>query len=156
MTSLVGAVPAGAAKVAPGIAHDLVPPGVDIEWVSLRGGLKEAVLWWGGLRDGVRRRATLLPSGAPMTSTSDADGPPPTGPLRGYLYEPDDAVVRAHLIGDLALMVDGVLPDASTAYVTSDLLGRHTIRACVRGARRAAVLAEATCEPHCASATLGR
>ena len=57
-----------------------------------------------------------------MTSTSDADGPAPTGALRRYLYEPDDAVVRAHLIGDLAQTVDGVLPDASTAYVTSDVL----------------------------------
>ncbi len=122
LTSLPEAVPAGAAKVAPGIAHDLVPAGVDIEWVSLRGGLKEAVLWWGGLRDGTRRRATLLPAGATMTSTSDADEPPPTGAMRRYLYEPDDAVVRAHLIGDLARMVEGVLPDASTAYVTSDVL----------------------------------
>ena len=122
VTSLFDAVPSGAAKVGPGISHDLVPPGVEVEWVSLRGGLKEAMLWWGGLRDGVRRRATLLPAGATMTSTSDADGPPPTGPLRRYLYEPDDAVVRAHLIGDLARVVDGVLPDASTAYVTSDVL----------------------------------
>jgi SAM-dependent methyltransferase len=122
LTSLFDTVRAGAAKVAPGIAHDLVPPGVDIEWVSLRGGLKEAVLWWGGLRDGVRRRATLLPTGAAMTSTSDADRPAPTGAVRRYVYEPDDAVVRAHLIGDLARIVDGVLPDASTAYVTSDVL----------------------------------
>ncbi len=122
VTSLFDAVPAGAAKVAPGIAHDLVPPGVEIEWVSLRGGLKEAVLWWGGLGDVVRRRATVLPAGATMTSISDADGPAPTGALRRYLYEPDDAVVRAHLIGDLALTLDGVLPDSSTAYVTSDAL----------------------------------
>ena len=122
VTSLFDAVPAGAAKVAPGIAHDLVPPAIEIEWVSLGGGLKEAVLWWGGLRDVVRRRATVLPAGATMTSISEVDQPAPTGAVRRYLYEPDDAVVRAHLIGDLALTLDGVLPDASTAYVTSDVL----------------------------------
>jgi hypothetical protein len=39
-----------------------------------------------------------------------------------YLYEPDDAVARAHLIGDLAREIDGVLLDATTAYLASDRL----------------------------------
>ncbi len=90
--------------------------------MSIGGGLKEAVLWAGGFTDGVRRRATLLPEGASMSSSSDADEPAPSGPLRHYLYEPDDAVVRAHLIGDLARAVDGVLLDPTTAYITSDRL----------------------------------
>ena len=42
--------------------------------------------------------------------------------MRRYLYEPDDAVVRAHLIGDLARSIDGALLDATTAYLTSDRL----------------------------------
>lgn len=116
-------VPAAAAKVAPGIPHDVVPTGIETEWVSVAGSLKEAVLWAGGLRDGnTRRRATLLPSEATMTSISDADVPAPAGSARRYLYEPDDAVVRAHLIGDLARSLDGVLLDRSTAYITSDVL----------------------------------
>ena len=91
--------------------------------MSVGGGLKEAVLWAGHLTDGsTRRRATLLPSGASMRATADADGPAPTGAMRHYLYEPDNAVVRAHLIGDLARSIDGVLLDASTAYITSDQL----------------------------------
>ena len=114
---------AAAAKVAPGIPHELVPAGIEIEWVSVGGGLKEAVLWAGSLTDGeTRRRATLLPSGATMQSKSDVDGPAPTGAMRRYLYEPDDAVVRAHLVGDLAGSIDGVLLDATTAYLTSDRL----------------------------------
>jgi SAM-dependent methyltransferase len=121
--SVLAQLPAAAAKIAPGIAHDLVPPGIEAEWISVGGALKEAVLWSGGLTDGrLRRRATLLPAGATLTSTTDADVPPPAGHLRRYLYEPDDAVVRAHLIGDLARLVDGVLLDASTAYITSDAL----------------------------------
>jgi hypothetical protein len=119
VTSTLAAM-SGAAKVAPGIPHALVPPGFEAEWVSLAGGLKEAVLWSGTFTaDGVRRRATLLPSGATMTSKADADEPAPVGPVRRYLYEPDDAVVRAPLIGALAR---GVLLDATTAYVTSDEL----------------------------------
>jgi hypothetical protein len=123
VTNLLATMPAAAAKVAPGIPHDLVPKGIEIEWVSVGGALKEAVLWAGELIDGTtRRRATLLPSGATMQSMSDADEPPPTGPMRRFLYEPDDAVVRAHLIGDLAPSLDGVLLDATTAYITSDRL----------------------------------
>jgi SAM-dependent methyltransferase len=123
VTAVLGALPAVAAKVAPGISHELIPLGVEAEWVSLGGGLKEAVLWAGAFaRDGVRRRATVLPAGASMHSMSDADEPPSSGPARRYLYEPDDAVVRAHLIGDLARSLRGVLLDPTTAYITSDEL----------------------------------
>jgi THUMP domain-containing protein len=123
VVALLTAMPTAAAKVAPGIPHDLVPAGIETEWVSIGGALKEAVLWAGRLTDGtVRRRATLLPSGATMHAMSDADEPAPTGPMRRYLYEPDDAVVRAHLISELARSIDGVLLDATTAYLTSDRL----------------------------------
>ena len=122
VTALLAKMPA-AAKVAPGIPHELIPAGIETEWVSVGGGLKEAVLWAGLLTDGsTRRRATLLPSGATMQATTDADGPAPTGAMRRYLYEPDNAVVRAHLVGDLARSVDGVLLDVTTAYITSDQL----------------------------------
>ena len=36
-------------KVAPGIPHDLVPDGVEAEWVSDHGEVKEAALWSGRL-----------------------------------------------------------------------------------------------------------
>jgi SAM-dependent methyltransferase len=127
VTELLARMPAAAAKLAPGIPHDLVPAGVEAEWVSSGGSLKEAVLWAGALRaGGVLRRATLLPSGATMTATTTSsttvDEAPATGVMRRYIYEPDDAVVRAHLVGDLARSLDGVLPDATTAYITSDRL----------------------------------
>jgi hypothetical protein len=125
VTNLLAKLPAAAAKVAPGIPHELVPAGIEIEWVSVTGGLKEAVLWAGSFTDGdTRRRATLLPSGATMHTRLDADEPALTDDMRRYLYEPDDAVVRAHLIGDLARSIGGVLLDATTAYLTSDELIR--------------------------------
>ncbi len=110
----------GAAKMAPGIPHHIVPPGVEAEWVSFGGDLKEAVLWASDLatRD-VRRRATLLPGGETLT---DADETPAEvlAPAR-FLYEPDPAVVRAHLVGAAAKQVNGGLLDATTAYITSDI-----------------------------------
>jgi hypothetical protein len=123
VTNVLAATKAAAAKVAPGIPHELIPKGAETEWVSVAGALKEAVLWAGDFTDGAtRRRATLLPSGATMHALSDDDQPAPSGPMRHYLYEPDDAVVRAHLIGNLARSIDGILLDPTTAYLTSDRL----------------------------------
>ncbi|SEF08451.1 class I SAM-dependent methyltransferase [Jiangella alba] len=106
-------------KVAPGLPHERIPGGVEAEWVSERGEVKEAALWSGDLAcDGVRRRATLLPSGATLT---DRDDPGPVvRPLGAYLYEPDGAVIRAGLVTAAAARVGGGLLDPSIAYVTAD------------------------------------
>lgn len=112
------------AKVAPGIPHDLAPDGVGIEWVSLRGEVKEAALWSRDLADGLRRKATLLPGGDELSAVGpDTDEvPPPVGPPGRWLYEPDGAVIRAHLVGAVVEAVDGRLLDPTIAYVTSDVL----------------------------------
>jgi ribosomal protein L23 len=47
---------------------------------------------------------------------------PPAGPVGGYLYEPDGAVIRAGLVGAVARAVRGRLVDRSIAYVTADHL----------------------------------
>ena len=108
-------------KVAPGIPHALVPPEAEAEWVSLDGDVKEAALWFGALRDGATpRRATLLPSGATLIASEMA--PPPVAPPRRYLYEPDGAVIRAHLVAEVAALLNGALLDPTIAYVTSDTL----------------------------------
>ena len=105
-------------KVAPGIPHDAVPDGVEAEWVSDAGEVKEAALWSGKLYGGVARRATLLPSGATVDSAPEADA----GPVAQYIYEPDGAVVRAGLVTAVAAAVDGWLLDPRIAYVTSPVL----------------------------------
>ncbi len=111
-------------KVAPGIPHDLVPVGVEAEWVSLDGQLKEAALWSG--QPGAARRATLLSKHADGVTLTDADDPGRAAvqePGR-YLYEPDDAVIRAHLVTAVAAQVEGWLLDEHLAYVSSDDLVR--------------------------------
>ncbi|MDH2413572.1 SAM-dependent methyltransferase [Nocardioides sp. CER19] len=111
-------------KVAPGIPHDLVPAGVEAEWVSDHGDVKEAALWAGGLAT-VRRRATVIGDGGLATLT-DEDAPPAgSDPARvravgGFLYEPDGAVIRAGLVTAVAAGVNGGLVDEHIAYVTSD------------------------------------
>ena len=111
-------------KVAPGIDHDLVPSGVEAEWVSDGGEVKEAVLWSPSLAT-TDRRATVIGEHGLATLTdedSPADGEPATDvrPVGAYLYEPDGAVIRAGLVTAVAAGVGGGLVDPHIAYVTSD------------------------------------
>lgn len=109
----------GAVKVAPGIPHHLLPSGSEAEWLSDSGELKEATLWTRELATGAARRATLLPAGHTLTADPAGADPPVSAPLR-YLYEPDDAVVRAGLVAELTAAVGGALLEPTIAYVTSD------------------------------------
>lgn len=109
-------------KVAPGIPHTLVPSGVEAEWVSDGGEVKEAALWSGRTAT-VARRATVIGDGG-LASVTDEDDPGPeavgTRPVGRYLYEPDGAVIRAGLVTAVAAAVHGGLIDPRIAYVTGD------------------------------------
>ncbi|MGH4034202.1 class I SAM-dependent methyltransferase [Actinomycetota bacterium Odt1-20B] len=112
--------PHAALKIAPGIPHEAVPAEAEAEWISDGGDVKEAVLWFG---TGTARshRATLLPSGASLWTSLDAMLPDPeVRPVGRYLYEPDGAVIRAHLVAEVARQVGGGLIDETIAYVTSE------------------------------------
>jgi predicted O-methyltransferase YrrM len=111
--------PYAALKVAPGIPHGAVPPDAEAEWVSDGGDVKEAVLWF-GTAEAQPHRATLLPSGATLTGGRLPD--PEPGPVRRYLYEPDGAVIRAHLVAEVAGQLDATLIDPTIAYLTADEL----------------------------------
>lgn len=110
--------PHGALKVAPGIPHDVVPAGAEAEWISDGGEVKEAVLWFGTEPGAVR--ATLLPGPRTLLGTGLPD--PQVRPVGRYLYEPDGAVIRAHLVADVARDLDGGLVDETIAYITADTL----------------------------------
>ncbi|MGV9288845.1 THUMP-like domain-containing protein [Streptomyces sp. NPDC003719] len=107
---------AAALKVAPGIPHEAVPDDAEAEWISDGGDVKEAVLWFGTAPGAVR--ATLLPGPRTLLGTGLPD-PEVRTPGR-YLYEPDGAVIRAHLVAEVAARVGGGLLDATIAYVTAD------------------------------------
>jgi THUMP domain-like len=111
----------GAIKIAPGIPHELIPEDFGAEWISYGGDVKEAVLWhrMPGAPGGPT--ATLLPEGARLVSRALPD-PQVRAPGR-YLYEPDGAVIRAHLVAEAAEPLPGAgLIDGTIAYVTSDTL----------------------------------
>jgi hypothetical protein len=134
ISALPSRVPRTVLKLAPGIDHALLPTGAEGEWVSVDGDLVEAAFWCGPLAE-VPRRATLLrtdpasasagsarsvdsASGVELTGTGTALGG--VGPVGRHLFDPDAAVVRAHLVAEFAETVGGHLGDPDIAYVYSD------------------------------------
>ena len=112
-------VPAAGFKVAPGLPHELIPGGTEAEWVSDRGEVKEAGIYFGSLAE-PGRSATLLPGAHRLRSRGVPD-PVPVA-LGRYLYEPDGAVIRAHLIGELAEELGAATIDPKIAYLTAERL----------------------------------
>lgn len=107
-------------KVAPGISHEDLPDGCEAEFISVGGECREAMLWMGGLRSDADVRATVLPSGVSLVRESA--GPVECGPVGEYLYEPDRAVIRAHLVDQVAARIDGHNLDPQVAYLTGHKL----------------------------------
>lgn len=109
-------------KLGPGIDRDLIPAGWEAQWVSADGETVELVVWSPGLaRDGVARAALVLRGGTVHELTASADSPDAApGPLREHLIEPDGAVIRARLIGDLARSLGAHMVDPTIAYLTAD------------------------------------
>ena len=107
-------------KVAPGLDHERVPAGVEAEWVSVGGSIVEALLWGRG-RSTTWRRVTLGRDGEVLELTADADpGPADVGAVRGWLHEPDPAVIRSGLVALVAGDLGATLVDPTIAYLTSD------------------------------------
>ena len=101
-----------------------VPADCEAQWVSVDGDVIEAALWFNALaRPGVRRAALVI--GAARRRRTDQcrsasirrHQDVQIGPVEGYLYEPDGAVIRAGLVADLALQLGGHLLDEHIAYI---------------------------------------
>ena len=116
VAGLAERVPRTVLQLAPGIDHALLPPGAEGEWVSVDGDLVEAAFWCGPLAR-VERRATLLPGAAELIGT---EAIAPTAEIGRFLYDPDPAVVRSHLVGAFAASIGGRLADPDIAYVYAD------------------------------------
>lgn len=109
-------------KLGPGLDRTSIPDHVEAQWVSADGSTIELVLWSGALaRDGVRRAALVIRGEAAHELTASADAPDePPRALGDYLHEPDGAVIRARLIGEVARSLEAGVLDEKIAYLTSD------------------------------------
>jgi hypothetical protein len=113
---LASQVPAVCIKAAPGLPHELVPPGWEIEFVATGRNLKEALLWSPALAT-TTRRATLLPAGDTLTFESG-----PVVPVRApgdFLLDPSPAVTRAGLVEQLARALGAWKIDPMIAFLAA-------------------------------------
>ncbi|WP_067658451.1 class I SAM-dependent methyltransferase [Nocardia harenae] len=107
-------------KCAPGLDFARLDWPGEIEVTSLDGGVREACLWSPGLAEPkVTRRATVLRTGQPPSTLTDAD--PDDIPERepgSWIVDPDGAVVRAGLVRQYAARHDLWQLDPRIAYLT--------------------------------------
>ncbi|GAB3431531.1 hypothetical protein GCM10027436_05640 [Actinophytocola sediminis] len=123
LDSLAAAWPGDlAVKCAPGMDFDALGWPGEVELVSLDGQVREACLWTGSLASrGVRRRATVLRTGGPEWTVTDADQDDcqVTEPAE-WLVDPDGAVVRAGLVRNYAARHGLSQLDERIAYLTGE------------------------------------
>jgi SAM-dependent methyltransferase len=109
-------------KLGPGLDRALIPRGVEAQWISVDGSVVELGVWTGPLaRPGVGRAALVIAHGHAHELTAPADSEDvEQGDLGTFLWEPDGAVIRARLLGDLGRTLGAHPVGPSIAYLTGD------------------------------------
>ena len=121
-------------KLGPGIDRDLIPPDCEAQWVSVDHEVVELGVWFGALaREGVGRAALVIGShGTAELTAAEDSADVEAGQLGEYVFEPDGAVIRARLIGDLARGLDARMLDPRIAYLTADSPTATPFASCFR------------------------
>jgi hypothetical protein len=121
-------------KLGPGIDRDLIPADAEAQWVSVDRDVVELGLWFGALaRPSIRRSALVIGEhGTAELASSEDSVDVETGTLGSYLYEPDGAVIRSRLIGDLGRRIGATMLSDGIAYLTSDDAVETPFAACFR------------------------
>jgi hypothetical protein len=125
--------PALGVKISPGVRlEEIRSYDAEVEFISIRGELKEAVLWFGLLKT-AQWRATVLSGAFALSNLSDhgsiktmvsspgqahQQGLPLSEPL-DFLYEPDPSILRSGLVHTLGEQLDAAQLDPDIAYLTS-------------------------------------
>ncbi|SIR75846.1 class I SAM-dependent methyltransferase [Microbacterium sp. RURRCA19A] len=112
----------GGVKLGPAFDRELIPDDVEAQWISADGSTIELVLWAGSLaRKDIRRAALVVRGDEAWELTAPADAPDvEPRELGAFVHEPDGAVIRARLIGEVARSLDAGMLAPGIAYLTSD------------------------------------
>lgn len=116
---LAARVPATGIKAAPGIDHDRVPAGWELELIAAGTDLKEAALWSPALATAARR-ATILAGDAIHTLTPAPGDPVPLATPGAYLLDPNPAVTRAGVVEELARSLGAAKIDDRIAFLMTE------------------------------------
>jgi len=96
---LLRQVPDGVTKLSPGTEFDNLPWEGEVELISHKGQCRQLLVWTGKLA-AVKLRATSLPSACALTDEMPVAFN--VSDIQNYLYDPDPAVSRLRLLGQLA------------------------------------------------------
>lgn len=127
--ALLASARTGVLKAPPGLGHEHVPPGAELEAVQLGRDLRELAVWSGEAATPGLRRAVLLPAGLELTSLApEREG---TAEASGrFIFDPESCVTRSGLVRHLAAAIDAELLDENVAYLTADAPAAHPMAAC--------------------------
>ena len=114
----IGARHTAGIKLAGSLPHELIPEDCEANWVSHNNELVETVLWFGELGQSGKRSALILAD--TMTEYSGDLIQAPISEVGKFVYDPNPALVRSHLLGAFAIEngLWGIAP--SIAYLSSD------------------------------------
>jgi len=116
--------PSAAIKLAPAARlPDSWQSTAESEWISRGGECRQLVAWFGDLAKRVGEHvATILSTSSPPRHVSGQPQTPVprTERIGRYVYEPDAAVLAAHLSGQLAMELELGSFSTETAYLTGD------------------------------------
>ena len=108
-----------AVKLSPGVdLRQIAAYGGALEFISVEGRLSEALLWLH--RDAAQPFATLLRGADVLHMRDDGEAGSAVTAPRGWLLEPDPAVLRAGLVQTLGRQLDASVLDETIAYLTLD------------------------------------
>ena len=106
-------------KLSPAVdLQQLASYGGQVEFISTKGQLTEALLWLH--QPSSPPRATLLTDDGARHLTRDHPADIEIASPRAWLFEADPAVLRAGLVQDLAQELDAAMIDETIAYLTMD------------------------------------
>ncbi|MFW0178363.1 THUMP-like domain-containing protein [Rothia sp. P7208] len=119
-------------KMGPAIPHDQIPEECEAQWISHHGSVVEVVLWFNALAQPHVKRSALVLDSDPFEpsvvtevsspyheSHSQQQASEPLYEVKEYIYEPDGALIRAHLLSEIIRTTDAELIDEHIAYLTS-------------------------------------
>lgn len=113
-------------KISPAFDYEEIlnlPGDPEIELISEGNINKGAILWFGKLKT-AQRRATILDSGNPVSYTDNLslDNLSSSEELKKYLFIPNKAIIKAHLVDQVAALYNLSKISAKNEYLSSDIL----------------------------------
>lgn len=112
-----------AIKISPAFSYEelnQLPEEPEVEIISEDNNCKVAMLWFGDFKT-AKRRATGF-KGEEFFTFIDNNAPTKTSPLKKYLYEPNKAISKAHLIDEVAAKFSLARINYNLSFLTGDEL----------------------------------